>query len=101
MNEEAGFFNVDISDELVESLDDIAYGQLLDVLQLNFQQEYAHLSALNAHNDGLVQEIATGEANLAKLASLSQEHHRQKLKIRSELELLTAECEAAKEELKK
>lgn len=96
MAEEGGFFNADITDELVESLDDIAYGQLLEVLQLNFQQEYAQLSSLRAHNAGLSQEIQTGEGNLGKLASLSQEHQRQQVKIRSDLELLEAECEAAK-----
>jgi hypothetical protein len=80
----------------VESLDDITYGQLLEVLQLNFQQEYAHLTALRTQKAGLHQEITTGEANLSKLVSLSQEHQRQRVKVRSELELLEAECEAAK-----
>jgi xylose isomerase len=65
-------------------------------LQLNFQQEYAHLSALRTHKEELVQEIATGQSNLAKLATIAQEHQRQKVKISSELELLEAEVEAAK-----
>jgi|LakMenEpi03Aug12_release.lakeMendotaPanAssembly.Ray.scaffolds.fasta_scaffold5028511_2 hypothetical protein len=60
MAQEGGFFNADITDELVESFDDIAYGQLLEVLQLNFQQEYAQLHNFKMQNAGLIQEINVG-----------------------------------------
>lgn len=76
MNDDRPFFNAEINDELVNSLDSLAFAELLQVLQLNFQQEHQQLIGLSEAKTGLLQEIKTGEGNLTRLAALSVEHQR-------------------------
>lgn len=71
MTDDRPFFNAEINDELVNSLDSLAFAELLQVLQLNFQQEHQQLTSLTEAKAGLFQEIKTGEGNLARLAALS------------------------------
>lgn len=40
--------------------------------------------------------MANGEVNIKNLTAIKDQHERQKLKLRSELELIDAECEELK-----
>lgn len=44
MTDDRLFFNAEIDDQLVNSLDSLAFAELLQVLQLNFLQEHQELT---------------------------------------------------------
>lgn len=41
--QQIGFFDVEVTDKLMESLDDYSYSQLVNVLMQHFTQEYSKL----------------------------------------------------------
>lgn len=53
MSTERGFFDTDVTDSFVESLDDLTFSELVTILRDNFNNEYHQLNKITKSNHQL------------------------------------------------